>query len=63
MSVTFRDLKPENLLFAGDGYLKLCDFGCAKVLLTCTFLILSSHTNPSSHARAHTMGFSDIGLA
>ena len=27
-----RDLKPENLLIAADGYLKLTDFGFAKYI-------------------------------
>lgn len=30
--VIYRDLKPENLLIGPDGYLKLTDFGFAKVL-------------------------------
>eukprot|EP00730_Choanoeca_flexa_P014424 TRINITY_DN6306_c0_g1_i3.p1 TRINITY_DN6306_c0_g1~~TRINITY_DN6306_c0_g1_i3.p1 ORF type:complete len:332 (+),score=40.90 TRINITY_DN6306_c0_g1_i3:81-1076(+) len=30
--IMYRDLKPENLLFAADGYLKLTDFGFAKVV-------------------------------
>ena len=31
-NIIYRDLKPENLIIAGDGYLKLIDFGFAKVL-------------------------------
>mmetsp|Transcript_32971 Transcript_32971/g.115750 ORF Transcript_32971/g.115750 Transcript_32971/m.115750 type:complete len:777 (+) Transcript_32971:180-2510(+) len=30
--VAYRDLKPENLLVTADGYLKLIDFGFAKVV-------------------------------
>lgn len=31
-NVIYRDLKPENLLICPDGYLKITDFGFAKVL-------------------------------
>ena len=31
-SVIYRDLKPENLLIDEDGFLKLTDFGFAKVV-------------------------------
>jgi serine/threonine protein kinase len=32
MNIVYRDLKPENLLIGSDGYLKLTDFGFAKVI-------------------------------
>ena len=31
-NIIFRDLKPENLLINKDGYLRLADFGFAKIL-------------------------------
>jgi len=31
-SIVYRDLKPENILLMSDGYLKLTDFGFAKVI-------------------------------
>ncbi|CAF1170452.1 unnamed protein product, partial [Didymodactylos carnosus] len=30
LGILYRDLKPENLLFGNDGYLKMTDFGFAK---------------------------------
>ena len=31
-NVVYRDLKPENLLINTDGYMKLTDFGFAKIV-------------------------------
>lgn len=31
-NIIYRDLKPENLLISNEGYLKLTDFGFAKVV-------------------------------
>jgi protein kinase A len=30
--IVYRDLKPENILISEDGYIKLADFGLAKML-------------------------------
>lgn len=38
-NVIYRDLKPENLLINPDGYLKLTDFGFAKVVEGRTFTL------------------------
>ena len=38
-NIIYRDLKPENLLINEDGYLKLTDFGFAKVIDNRTYTL------------------------
>ena len=37
--IAYRDLKPENLLIAADGHLKITDFGFAKKVVDRTFTL------------------------
>ena len=39
LNVVYRDLKPENLLIGPEGYLKLADFGFAKVISGRTYTL------------------------
>lgn len=39
LKIAYRDIKPENLLIAADGHLKITDFGFAKHIEDRTFTL------------------------
>lgn len=41
-NIIYRDLKPENIIVEEDGYLKLVDFGTAKIVAERTYTIIGS---------------------
>ena len=52
--IAYRDLKPENLVMDNDGYIKIVDFGLAKVSTNSLLRVKMSHfRSPSLFAAAY----------
>jgi len=45
--IIYRDLKPENILLDSQGYIQLCDFGCAKKMASMLLRTFSEVGTPA----------------
>ena len=66
-NTAYRDLKPENLMIDDQGYIKMVDFGFAKVVTDKTFTLCGTpeYMAPEIVARggyAHSVDFWALGI-
>lgn len=66
--IIYRDLKPENILIDEDGYIKLADFGLAKIIdekMTNSFCGTPEYLSPemiSGTGHDHTIDWWTLGI-
>lgn len=65
--IAYRDLKPENMLIAADGHLKITDFGFAKKVVDKTFTLCGTpeYLAPEiilSHGHNHGVDWWALGV-